>query len=48
MGSIDVDTDTVSGINDYKAGYIDKDIEIIVGLQTDAPLKRTSHAFWWN
>ena len=32
--------DHVSGINNYEAGYIDKDNEVIVGLQTDAPLKR--------
>mgnify|MGYP000826224036 FL=1 len=30
----------MSGINAYEAGYIDKDNEVIVGLQTDAPLKR--------
>ncbi|WP_297435671.1 formate C-acetyltransferase [uncultured Clostridium sp.] len=39
-GIIDVATDKVSGINNYEAGYIDKDNEVIVGLQTDAPLKR--------
>lgn len=39
-GIIDVDTDTVSGIDNYNPGYIDKDNEVIVGLQTDAPLKR--------
>lgn len=39
-GIIDVATDRVSGINNYEAGYIDKDNEVIVGLQTDAPLKR--------
>ena len=33
-------TDRVSGIDNYEAGYIDKDNEVIVGLQTDAPLKR--------
>ena len=30
----------MSGINSFDAGYIDKDNEVIVGLQTDAPLKR--------
>ena len=30
----------MSGINNFEAGYIDKDNEVIVGLQTDAPLKR--------
>lgn len=39
-GILDLDTETVSGINDYKAGYIDQAFEKIVGLQTDAPLKR--------
>ncbi|MGL4741576.1 MAG: formate C-acetyltransferase [Sarcina sp.] len=39
-GIIDVATDRVSGINNYEAGYIDQDNEVIVGLQTDAPLKR--------
>ena len=39
-GVLDVDTKTPSSINAYDAGYIDKDLEQIVGLQTDAPLKR--------
>ncbi len=39
-GTLDVDVDTVSGIDAYAPGYIDKDLEKIVGLQTDAPLKR--------
>ncbi len=37
---LDIDVDHVSGIDAYDAGYIDKDNEVIVGLQTDAPLKR--------
>ena len=37
---LDIDVDHVSGIDVYEAGYIDKDNEVIVGLQTDAPLKR--------
>ena len=39
-GVLDADTKTPSAINAYEAGYIDKDLEEIVGLQTDAPLKR--------
>ena len=37
---LDVDTKTPSGINAYAPGYINKELEEIVGLQTDAPLKR--------
>ncbi len=39
-GVLDIDTTTVCGVNAHEAGYIDKDRESIVGLQTDAPLKR--------
>lgn len=39
-GVLDVDTATPSGVNEYEVGYIDKTLEKIVGLQTDAPLKR--------
>ena len=39
-GVLDADTVTPSGVNEYEAGYIDKPLEKIVGLQTDAPLKR--------
>lgn len=39
-GIIDIETNTVSGIDNFAPGYIDKDNEVIVGLQTDAPLKR--------
>ena len=44
-GIIDVATDIVSGIDNYAPGYIDKDNEVIVGLQTDAPLKRIVNPF---
>ena len=37
---LDIDTKTPSGIDRYKAGYVDKDLEDIVGFQTDGPLKR--------
>jgi formate C-acetyltransferase len=39
-GIYDVDANTPSTITSHAPGYIDKDREIIVGLQTDAPLKR--------
>ena len=39
-GIYDVDTKTVSGIDAYEPGYISKDDEVIVGLQTDEALKR--------
>ena len=39
-GVLDADCKTPSSVNAYEAGYIDKDLEEIVGLQTDAPLKR--------
>lgn len=37
---LDIDVDNMSGIDNFEAGYIDKDNEVIVGLQTDKPLKR--------
>ena len=37
---LDIDTVHMSGINSFDVGYIDKDNEVIVGLQTDSPLKR--------
>jgi len=39
-GVIDIETNIISGIDNFEAGYIDKDNEVIVGLQTDKPLKR--------
>jgi len=39
-GVIDIDVDTPSSITSHKPGYIDKKREIIVGLQTDKPLRR--------
>ena len=37
---LDIDVDNMSGINAFESGYIDKSNEVILGLQTDAPLKR--------
>ncbi|MBO7149913.1 MAG: formate C-acetyltransferase [Clostridia bacterium] len=44
-GVLDVDTSTVTSLKNYPAGYVDKENEIIVGLQTDAPLKRGINPF---
>ncbi len=44
-GVLDIDTKTPSTIDGYAAGYIDKDLEEIVGLQTDEPLKRAIMPF---
>lgn len=44
-GLLDADTSTPSEINSHRPGYVDKDAEIIVGLQTDAPLKRAIMPF---
>ena len=44
-GILDVDVVNVSGINNYNPGYIDKENEVIVGLQTDEPLKRIVNPF---
>ena len=37
---LDVETKIISGIDNFAPGYIDKENEVVVGLQTDAPLKR--------
>ncbi len=39
-GVLDIEVNKMSGINNFEPGYIDKDNEVIVGLQTDYPLKR--------
>ena len=44
-GVLDMDTRVVYTITSHGAGYIDKDLETIVGLQTDAPLKRSMQPF---
>lgn len=44
-GVLDIDTDRVSSLLSYEPGYIDREKELIVGLQTDAPLKRGVNPF---
>jgi formate C-acetyltransferase len=44
-GVLDIDTETVTSLTAFAPGYIDKDSEIIFGLQTDAPLKRAVNPF---
>jgi formate C-acetyltransferase len=44
-GILDVDLENISGIDSFNAGYIEKDNEVIVGLQTEAPLKRMMNPF---
>ncbi|HHZ12589.1 MAG TPA: formate C-acetyltransferase [Clostridiales bacterium] len=44
-GTLNIDTSTVSTITSHGPGYIDKDLEVIVGLQTDEPLKRAIMPF---
>ena len=39
-GVLDMETEVVSSITAYGSGYLDKDLEKVVGLQTDKPLKR--------
>lgn len=44
-GVLDADTSIVSTLTSHKPGYIDKDLEKIVGFQTDKPLKRSLQPF---
>lgn len=44
-GVLDIDTATVSSLTSYSAGYIDKENELIVGMQTNRPLKRGVNPF---
>ncbi len=39
-GVLDIDTETVSSITSYAPGYVDKENELIVGIQTNRPLRR--------
>ncbi len=44
-GVLEVDADTPITINSHPPGYIDRDLELIVGLQTDSPLKRAINIY---
>ena len=44
-GVLSVDTETVSSLVTYAPGYLDKEKELIVGLQTDSPLRRGVNPF---
>ena len=44
-GVLDADTRIISRVNSHKAGYFDRSLEKIVGLQTDVPFKRSLHPF---
>ena len=44
-GVLDIDTERISSLVSYGAGYIDKEKELIVGMQTDSPLKRAVNPF---
>lgn len=44
-GVLDIDAKTISTVSSHEAGYINKDLEDIVGLQTDKPLKRAIMPF---
>lgn len=44
-GVLSVDSETITGVTAFKPGYVDKENEIIVGMQTDAPLKRAVNPF---
>ena len=44
-GVLDIDTQTVSSLTNYVPGYLDKENELIVGLQTDRPLRHGVNPF---
>lgn len=44
-GVLKADTDIISSLTSHQAGYIDENLEKIVGLQTDEPFKRALHPF---
>ena len=43
--TVNVDLERFSGIDNFEPGYIDRDKEVIVGLQTDEPLKRIMNPY---
>ncbi len=45
VGLLDVELTALSGINSFRPGYIDKENEVVVGLQTDKPLKRIVNVY---
>ena len=44
-GVLDIDTSTVSSLTSFSPGYVDRENEIIVGMQTNRPLKRSVNPF---
>ncbi|KKM11998.1 formate acetyltransferase [Clostridiales bacterium PH28_bin88] len=44
-GTLDADTEVISTLTSHPPGYIDRNLEVIVGLQTDRPLKRALMPF---
>ena len=47
-GVLDIDTETVSSLTAYAPGYIDKENELIVGMQTDAPPETGRQPLRWH
>jgi formate C-acetyltransferase len=45
LGVLDIDMENISGVNNFKPGYIIQQDEVIVGLQSDAPLKRVINPY---
>lgn len=43
--TINVDLERFSGVDNFEAGYMNKDLELIVGLQTDEPMKRIMNPY---